>query len=204
MDKGLVLAGGVIIVGALAGQALGMLPSSMGGSGGTHPIPLGLAPSKKSAEEATPTVINLPNENVVFPEVKLPTINLSEPIYRRPINYMGGGGKKSIRETELMRTIRRTGRTPRVHVSSSRYTRHVRGKKTAPAPSGFGGKTTTLTHAPSSAGYTPTKVTKAPSTPRSYQSPYISAPSKKIKSEPKRSWWSEFISGFKAGLFGGR
>ena len=216
MDKDVVLAGGVIVVGALIGSSLGMLPSPMGGSGGGHPVPLGLAPSKKATEPTTePMVINLPSEKVTFPKIELPPVVLPEPtMVKRPISYTGGGGggKKAVKETELMRTIRSSGKIPTVNVSSPSLTRHVSGKKTAPAPVG-GGRSTTLTTAPSSPAPAPTKVTKAPSTPRSYTSPYISTPSTTKPSSKKSStsgsiWnritrsWSNFVSGFMSGLFG--
>jgi len=210
MDRDLVLAGGVIVIGALAGQALGMLPSPTGG-GDAHPISLGLAPSKKTMEEATPTVINLPNENVVFPEVELPPVVIPQFTRKIPaISTLSSHKKSTVRESPLMRSIRRTGRIPTVNVTAPSLTKHVSGKKTAPAPAGFTGKTTTLVSAPSSPTPAPTKVTKAPSTPRSYQSPYISAPkTKKTESKPTGGIISgisraisSFISGFKTGLFG--
>jgi len=209
MDRDLVLAGGVIVIGALAGQALGILPSPMGG-GGAHPVSLGLAPSKKvTTAESEPVVINLPKEEVTFPEVKLPPIVIPNPYTPEPTP--APDKKSMIRETPLMRTIRTTGRIPSVNVSSPSLTKHTAGKKTAPAPKGFTGKTTTLVSAPSAPAPAPTKVTKAPSAPRTYVSPYISAPKKTTTSASKGGVLSgisraisSFISGFKAGLFGGR
>jgi len=206
MDKGIVIAGGVVLVGALL---MGNMPDTgVSGGGSSYPLPLGLASGKKDSTPITEsTIINLPAEEVTFPEIELPSITLPSisEVRKRPVSYSVGSGKK-IKETALMKEIRRTGRTPTVDITSPAVTSHVRGKKTAPSPiKDVSLPTTTLTQAPSAPAPAPIKVTKAPSAPMIYVSPFEStAPKKATTPAPKRSWWSEFIGGFKTGLFGGR
>ena len=201
MEEGIVL-GGVVILGGLAllggTDAFGTIIPG-GGSGGHVTTPLGVAPSKKGS-----TTINLPSETVNFPAPEAPTIVMpEEPFATKTITAVpragstGGGGKKAVKETSLMKTIRTTGKVPTVSLSQPSYT-------TAPAPKKVGSKLGTTTKVTESATGVHLRSTYAEPTPRSYQSPYISAPTKKSTSKPTRtSIWSS-IGSFFSGLFGGR
>ena len=203
MEEGIVL-GGVVILGGLAllsgADAFGTIMPG-GGGGGHVATPLGVAPSKK---EVGSTTINLPSETVNFPAPKTPTIVMPEkPFATKTITAVpragstGGGGKKAVKETSLMKTIRTTGKVPSVSLSKPSY-------PTAPAPKKVGSKLGTTTKVTESATGVHLRSTYAEPTPRSYQSPYISAPTKKSTSKPTRtSIWSS-IGSFFSGLFGGR
>jgi len=209
MEEGIVI-GGVVILGGLA-LASGMednvmgMPGAGGGSGGyISQVPLGLAPSKKDVKtgEPEPLMIKLPEEHVEFPAPAPVTFNLGGMPTPRYIGGGGGGGsKKYVHETSLMKSIRTTGKVPTVSLPSPSY-------PSAPAPKSVVGSkkvaTTTRLTAPSAPASTHVRTTYAEPTPRSFQSPYISAPtSKKNTHTPSRSIWSRLSSVF-SGIFGRR
>jgi len=211
MEEGIVI-GGVVILGGLA-LASGMvdnvigMPGASGGSGGyISQVPLGLAPSKKEGTGATePVMIKLPEEHVEFPAPAPVTFNLGGMPTPRYIGGGGGGSKKYVHETSLMKSIRTTGKVPTISLPSPSY-------PSAPAPSDVVGSkkvaTTTRLTAPSAPAGTHVRTTYAAPTPRSFQSPYISAPTptptaKKTTHRPSRSIWSRLSSVF-SGIFGRR